>query len=61
MDFTYALPGQAGEAAPSVAADPNDAVSVFTALQEQLGLKLESDRMPIQHVVIDRIERPTGN
>jgi uncharacterized protein (TIGR03435 family) len=61
VEFTYALPGQAGGPAPSVAADPNEPVSVFTALQEQLGLKLESDKMPIQHVVIDHIERPTEN
>jgi uncharacterized protein (TIGR03435 family) len=61
VDFTYARPTQAGAPPASVAADPNEAVSVFTALQEQLGLKLETDRMPIQHVVIDHIERPSGN
>ncbi len=59
MDFTYAEPNQAGAA--TGAGDPNDAPSVFTALQEQLGLKLEPDKMPLQHVVIDHIERPTEN
>lgn len=62
VDFTFAPAGQTGgSAALSAAADPNEAVSVFTALQEQLGLKLESDKMPIQHVVIDHIERPSEN
>jgi uncharacterized protein (TIGR03435 family) len=40
--------------------DP-DALSVFTAVQEQLGLKLESARGPVDHLVIDSIEKPTEN
>jgi uncharacterized protein (TIGR03435 family) len=32
---------------------------LFTAVQEQLGLKLESSRGPVDVLVIDRVDRPT--
>lgn len=38
---------------------PAGAISLFTALREQLGLKLESTRGPVPFLVIDQVRRPT--
>ena len=35
--------------------------SLFTAVQEQLGLKLESQKAPVDSVVIDKVEKPSAN
>jgi uncharacterized protein (TIGR03435 family) len=45
---------------PAGPADP-DAPSIFTALQEQLGLKLEAQTGPVDVLVIDHVERPQPN
>ncbi len=54
--------GPAGpEIAPApVAADPS-APSIFTAVQEQLGLRLESAKGPVEVIVIDSVQKPTEN
>jgi|RhiMethySRZTD1v2_1073278.scaffolds.fasta_scaffold02635_21 bla regulator protein blaR1 len=52
----FGLPPGAGAQPPP--ADP-DAPNLFTAVQEQLGLKLESARGPVEVIVIDRLEKPT--
>jgi uncharacterized protein (TIGR03435 family) len=52
--------GAMGGGGLQVAADP-EGTSLFTAVQEELGLKLEAGKSPVQVIVIDHIERPSGN
>ncbi|WP_213806273.1 TIGR03435 family protein [Granulicella sp. dw_53] len=43
------------------AAPPDAGPSIFTAIQEQLGLKLESTKGPVKVLVIDHVEMPSEN
>jgi uncharacterized protein (TIGR03435 family) len=42
-------------------AHPENGPSLFTAIQEQLGLRLESTRGPISTIAIDHAEKPSAN
>ena len=53
--------GGLGSPAPTAEPAPPDLVSIFTALEEQLGLKLEAQTGPAEVLVIDHAERPTPN
>jgi len=52
IDFVRDIPGRE---------TPQDGPTIFTALKEQLGMKLESAKGPVEFLVIEKAERPTAN
>lgn len=66
-DFTVTFTLDAGQAvrlggAPVPAADnPDAAPDIFAAFQQQLGLKLEPAKAPVDVMVIDQVEKPSEN
>jgi uncharacterized protein (TIGR03435 family) len=60
-DLGHPGPGFSGATPPP---SPPDAIDIFIAVRtavQKLGLKLESTRGPGQFLVIDHVERPSGN
>ncbi len=49
--------GDARLATPTDTSEP----SIFNALQEQLGMKLEATKGPVEVLVIDHVEKPDAN
>ena len=47
--------------APPAGADPDRLPNLVTAFQEQLGLKLELTKAPVDVIVIDKVSRPSEN
>jgi uncharacterized protein (TIGR03435 family) len=56
-DIDLKFAGQSASAPPS----DSDAPSIFTALREQLGLRLEAQKIPLEVLSVEHAERPAGN
>ena len=54
-------PGPGGKPEQGAVAPPPDLPTLFVALEEQLGLKLEEARGPVTVLVIDDVQRPDPN
>jgi uncharacterized protein (TIGR03435 family) len=66
LEWTEESRGPMGKGGPGeMPPDPNppdpSGPSIFSAIQQQLGLKLESQKGPVEIIVIDRAEKPSAN
>jgi uncharacterized protein (TIGR03435 family) len=58
--YDLSLQWDPNNTSPSVSVE-SSGPSIFTALKEQLGLKLESTKAPLDTITIDHVERPSEN
>jgi uncharacterized protein (TIGR03435 family) len=58
-DFTLKWTPETGQSGETQGADTGP--SLFTALQEELGVKLQSTKAPVDTIVIDHVELPAAN
>jgi bla regulator protein blaR1 len=72
IDLHYAMDAQMGggmirmapvesQSGPTPTVEAPSGPTIFTAMQEQLGLKLEADKAPLEYFIIDSIEKPSEN
>jgi uncharacterized protein (TIGR03435 family) len=67
FDFTLefrpdqAQAGPPGGPAPQLPPEVEARPDLFTAIQEQVGLKLESSKAPVEAYVIDKVQKPSEN
>jgi uncharacterized protein (TIGR03435 family) len=59
LDLDFAPAAPAGVQPPALDIVGADAPSIFTAVQEQLGLRLESAKAPVDVLVVEHVERPS--
>lgn len=60
-NFDFSLDWAPGSLAPQDADAPRGGPDFFTAIREQLGLKLEPGKAQVRMIAIDHVERPTAN
>ena len=61
LDVLFQPEGLAGTLVGPPPAAVSDAPGLTTALQDELGLRLESRRGPLDVLVVDEVERPSAN
>jgi uncharacterized protein (TIGR03435 family) len=60
-DFTLKLPDGVPLGIDNPAPPESYEPAVSTAVEQQLGLKLEPTKVPMEVLVIDHVEKPSGN